>query len=414
MKGPMIETLFSAPVVGIAGLSGDNILEPLAEAGRWNMLFNTDSRVYSQSAIFYPLDPGYYQKRLRMAAVNTVKMTDKELSSQLKKDLISVEIRNTDMCNSNCYFCFSRKDRKVKYNIDNAAYSRLIKSLVGMRNDTLFTARFCGGGEPLCHPMTVGSVFELESAGIPVNLITNGAGLNTDDLALLGSVATMVRFSVDAATPSTYEKMHGVDPVKFNTVLENIRSLVRIRNRKGRKGKMFIGATFLISEFNFHEIEKFTSVMKGAGVDLVWIKAVNNLPEFAGEDAMEITRQLKKSESMTDRAFFVSATRFRIARTFSDVYMNYNEMCYSVFTKAFISPDGNVVLCLSRNKETLGNINNESFDKIWGGERHVELIRNKIWSSCSDCLEARYNASADFMVKNSGVMKGWHSEDVIG
>lgn len=384
------------------------VTEPLSEVGRWNALMSAGGDlIYSQSAIFFPLDPACYADRLHAwRNIDPATLSDMELTALLDRMLISVEIRPTNRCNSACYFCFSaHEDAKNSATLPESILESLIDDLARRGRQHPLTVRFCGGGEPTCHPGTVAAVEFLEQSGVPTNLITNGIALSDRDTQMLGTHATMVRFSLDAAQAETYQRSHGVP--SYQRVLQNLRSLIEVRNASGRTECSFIGATFLITRDNSSEILPFAEQMKALGVDLIWLKAVTPGPEFSDDEADNINRQLALAESLSDERFFVSATRFRVMRKAPDLYRHDGLFCWSCVMKAFVLANGDVCLCLSHKDEVLGNLHQQPFADIWGGPRHRHLLRMHYWKACGVCLEARFNKSLGFLsTAQAPVFKG--------
>jgi MoaA/NifB/PqqE/SkfB family radical SAM enzyme len=383
-----------------------NITEPLSEVGRWNQLSTDKTQIYSQSGIFFPLDPAIYLKKIKNFKINEISyLTDAELKTQLQNMLISFEIRNTDYCNQKCYFCSSEREKKpgfTQHHIKTDMHIQLEDKLIEMKkiNGAPLSVRYCGGGDPLCHPRTVPSIIKFETAGINTNLITNGFGLNEEQIEMLAKYSSMTRFSIDGCSAESYSKIHGMNSDAFTKVMSNFGKIAKLRDMNKRKDQMFLGATFLISHYNFHEIEPFCKTVKDYGANLVWIKALSNESEFDQNELSQINTQIDSANRLSDDHFYVSATRYKVARAFSNLYENDGKTCWSALTKAFLQPNGNIALCLSHKDISIGNIYETDVREIWGGQKHIEIIRAKDWEKCLNCFEARFNKSTNFLYDN--------------
>lgn len=381
----------------------NNVTEPLRAVGRWNQLATDSREVYSQSGIFFPLDPAEYLSKIKGIDPGSVnQLTDDELKRILTSSLLSFEIRNTDYCNQQCYFCSTQRERGedgVRDQIAPSVHRELEDSLIALKKkyNTPVSIRFSGAGDPSVHERTVEAIARFERNGIHTNLISNGTHFSEKQLTELSKYSKMIRFSFDAATPETYAKTHRSKD--FDVVLHNFKRLSQLRKLFGRK-EMFLGATFLICPENYHEIEMFSKLIKAAGADLVWIKAINNKQLFSDKQLCEIDESINNATALSDNGFYVSATRYKVARSYENIYRANGRTCWSMFTKAFLQPNGDLAICLSHKDIILGNIATETVEEMWGGEKHRRLIREKVWEKCLGCFEARFNASVDFMYEN--------------
>ena len=363
-------------------------------AGRWNSLVSGSGSVYTHSSVFLPASPDFIARRISGWGKGAEEITRQKLMDSLSV----VEIRNTDYCSQDCYYCYNRRSMDighVRTQLDTAVHVVLEDELIALARAHPFSVRYTGVGEPLMHPRTAASLIRFEKAGLPTILVTNCYGIDAETAVELGEHATYVRISIDAADAETYAKIRRCDKGAFHQVLENIRAL--------RRGGGLIGATFLVCRENFAQIADFCCLAKSLGIQLVWIRSTDNNDPFTDAEMDMINAQLKDSEALADGSFYVFTAQFSIYRTVSALhYRYYNERCWSAYTKAFIEPNGDVAVCLSRPDFVLGNIYAKRFSDIWGSERHIAFLKNRGFEECSQCIESRYNRAADFMAKNAG------------
>jgi MoaA/NifB/PqqE/SkfB family radical SAM enzyme len=375
----------------------DIVVEQPHDVCRWNTLFTSDKTVitYTHSAIFLPGSPEFCKSRLAVWSRNWDGEFTKE---RLDQSFMGVEIRNTDFCPQNCYYCYNRREMDVKY-----VRSSLPKELhVALENDLIkmkdkikhpFFIRYTGTGEPLNHPRTLPSLMAFEEAGIPTALITNGELLSGKEAAELGRRGTYVRFSVDASDAKSYAAIRRCAVDTFEKVKNNMAAVAR--------GRCCVGATFLVCRENFRQVFNFTRLMKALGVNAVWIRSTDGCEYFSDDDMKQISADIDLALTLVDENFIVTANQFKIYREISLLHYKYDTVrCWSGHTKAFIQPNGNVIICLSRPDYVIGNIQEQSFSQIWGGERHLRFLREADVTACSQCIESRYNSAADFLFGN--------------
>jgi MoaA/NifB/PqqE/SkfB family radical SAM enzyme len=140
---------------------------------------------------------------------------------------ITVELDLTNICNHRCPECSgwyfqNRNQASLPLNLAEDIVRQLAKAKV---RGLIFT----GGGEPLCYPDITRIVKLAHRLGLDIGFITNGSLLNEKIGKVLLSCCTWLRFSLDAACPATFKKIHGLDEDAFRKVINNIRSLAGMK-----------------------------------------------------------------------------------------------------------------------------------------------------------------------------------------
>jgi MoaA/NifB/PqqE/SkfB family radical SAM enzyme len=375
----------------------DVLMEKPDDICRWNTLFNEDKSdiTYTHSAIFLPGSPEFCRERITIRS----KQGDGEYSrEQLEQSFIGVEIRNTDFCTQNCFYCYNRREMDVKYvrtSLPKELHVLLEKDLIKMKKaiEHRFFVRYTGTGEPLNHPETLHSLLAFERNGIPTALITNGELLSIEEASELGHNGSCVRFSVDASNEQTYSAIRRCNINVFEKIKNNIAAVAR--------GKCFVGTTFLVCRENFGQIFDFCNLMKSLGVNAVWIRSTDGCDYFPDVEMKQIEIDIERALTLIDKNFIVVANQFKIYRTISLLHYKYDTVrCWAGHTKAFIQPGGDVIICLSRPDYVIGNLHEQNFSEIWGGERHLHFLKYTDVTTCSQCIESRYNSAVDFLFRN--------------
>ncbi|MDR0286701.1 MAG: SPASM domain-containing protein [Clostridiales bacterium] len=375
----------------------DIITERAKDICRWNTLFTQDKTdfVYTHSAVFLPGSPEFCRDRIsHLVGLENMELT----KEQLWQSFAGIEIRNTDYCQQNCYYCYNRRNMDVvhkRVSLPKETHIALEQDLIRMKVDfgLHFFVRYTGTGEPLCCDRTLPSLLSFEHMGIPTALVTNGALLSSGDTSLLRENASFVRFSVDASEAQSYADIRRCDEADFEQVLHNIAAV--------SGGQCYTGATFLTCRENFRQIFDFCKLMKSLGVRAVWIRSTDNCDPFSADEIALIHSDIDRALALTDESFIVTANQFKVYRDIALLHYKYDTArCWAGHTKAFVQPDGAVVICLSRPDYVIGNINQQNFTEIWGGEKHLHFLRDTDITACSQCIESRYNAAVDFLARN--------------
>jgi MoaA/NifB/PqqE/SkfB family radical SAM enzyme len=136
-----------------------------------------------------------------------------------------------------------------------------------------------GGGEPLLHPELVSMIEAGKAGGCSVGFNTNGVLLNNE---LAGELVALdvdwIAYSVDAATPQTYEAIRR--GAKFNQVLDNIAALKAAKKARGTTLPLTM-AVFVMMRDNIGELPTFIDLAFQMGIDQVIAK---NLDVILKED----------------------------------------------------------------------------------------------------------------------------------
>lgn len=378
-------------------LRKDILMEKPDDVCRWNTLFNEDKSdiTYTHSAIFLPGSPEFCRERITVWAKQDHGEYTRE---RLEQSFMGVEIRNTDFCPQNCYYCYNRREMDVKHirtSLPKELHASLEKDLIKMRKALRhrFFVRYTGTGEPLNHPGTLHSLLAFERNDIPTALITNGELLSAEDASEVGRNGTYVRFSVDASNEQSYAAIRRCNLNVFEKIKNNIAAVAR--------GKCFVGTTFLVCRENFGQIFDFCNLMKTLGVNAVWIRSTDGCDYFSDVEMKKIEIDVERALTLNDKKFIVVANQFKIYRTISLLHYKYDKVrCWAGHTKAFIQPNGDVIICLSRPDYVIGNLYEQNFSEIWGGGRHLHFLKYTDVTTCSQCIESRYNSAVDFLFRN--------------
>lgn len=271
---------------------------------------------------------------------------------------INILIEPTRHCNYACTFCPRQLDKLAEKKIDNPVMSMdQFKKIIDEMGRFLITIRFWHYGEPLLNLNFCQMVKYAKKKNIFTVTSSNLERLTpilTDELIDSGLDYLIVSFN--GASPETYNKYTG-DRGDFNNVIKNITHLTK---RKKEKNSLhpFINLQFIILKDNDHEIEEMKRLAKEMGIDKLSFKKVIGLTkETTGNLESENPDFQFKIEEQNKKCNF----------------------CSLPWEECVISADGEVSVCAIDifNKELMGNVFHESFDKIWNNDKY-RLFRKRI------------------------------------
>ena len=177
-----------------------------------------------------------------------------------------LEIESTSVCNLQCIMCshvFSHPRIGKHFNLD--LLGRLSKMLPAAGEFQLM-----GSGEPLISPAfwkIMDIIGNNPSYMKPTIGISSNAAAMTPYIAakLLSSPLREVSFSLDAATPETYQKIRNGD---FMRTVEHIRHLLQCRGKDNTKSPRVMLNMTLMRE-NIDELPQFIKLSHSLGVDAI-------------------------------------------------------------------------------------------------------------------------------------------------
>lgn len=266
-----------------------------------------------------------------------------------------VELSN--ICNNDCVFCAHHNMKRKQGNCDKNVIEDIIHQAydAGTREVGFYLA-----GEPFLSPDLESYISLCKNIGFEyIYITTNGVGATVEKVEKLCEAGlSSIKFSMNAATKSTYEKIHRRD--HFDIVMKNFMDIVN----KKREGviKIPIFASYVVVPDNESEIELFK---KNIGVycddiDIVQARnAAGSMPEL--ESGVEVP-------------------------------------CIQLFNRLHITKEGYLNACCSdmNNMLAVADLKEMSLKEAWDCEEMVELRRqhlNKEIGSniCYNCIYGRYD-----------------------
>ena len=142
-----------------------------------------------------------------------------------------VQIESTNLCNAKCVFCPRDEMHRRQGVMEMDLFKKIVDECVTLG---ITHVRVHNYGEPFLDRQLVEKVRYAKSRGIPeVGMISNGS-LITEEIAagMIDAGLDAINISVDAAGKEVFERTRlNLD---YDTVIANVRSLVRLRGEVGR------------------------------------------------------------------------------------------------------------------------------------------------------------------------------------
>jgi MoaA/NifB/PqqE/SkfB family radical SAM enzyme len=305
---------------------------------------------------------------------------------------ITVELDMTNLCNHRCPECsgwyFQNRNHDM---LEYALAEDIIRQLAKARVRGLI---FTGGGEPLCHPHITDIVKLTHALGLDIGFITNGSLITQDIAGVLLECCTWLRISLDAGSPETFEKVHGMDGDTFEKVINNIRLLTNMK--KQLNSSTTIGIGYLTCDYSKDEMYETTKLCKKLAVDYLQFRPMqmhnNGKFEYHLTDiAKNIRRCIKESKD----GFKVLYSKHKYDMMEDKDYGRNYKKCYGHQFATVIAADARMYLCChmrGHDKYCIGDLRKNSFEEIWNSEQRKKVVENIDFKDCVPlCRDNTFN-----------------------
>jgi len=286
------------------------------------------------------------------------------------------QIEPTTRCNFNCVTCTRTTLNPSRLNRDLTLEEfKIILEQI----PSLIEIKLQGMGEPFLNPHLEEILEYGKKQKISFYTITNGSVLKFYKHLL--QYFDFLTISFDSSSKENFEKIRR--GAKFEEIIENAKELIHYKIQHKLKTK--IGFNTVVSHLNYQEINAIVELAKNLKLDYVGFVEVENWTTPL-EKEFEIEREfiresrkysqkikniienvIKKNNSFTQVSFYSSQKR--------------KSICTWPFYRVFITVDGFVTPCCIRMNPQVfnfGNIFEETFEKIWNGEKYLKFRESLI------------------------------------
>lgn len=288
----------------------------------------------------------------------------------------AISIEPTTACNLGCPECpsglkqFTRETGKLQLELNERILNEVGKQL--------FYINYYFQGEPFLHPHFLDLVRAAHQRKIYTATSTNAHFITAEKAdEIVASGLDRLIISIDGMTQETYEsyRVHG----KLDKVIEGTKNIVQAK-RKAKSNTPHLIFQFLVVKQNEHEIENLYSLAKELGVDEVRLKSVQVYDYKNGNALLPSNQKYSRYKKKSDGTYAIKAKT--------------GNHCWRMWSSTVFTWDGILVPCCFDKdaQHQLGNIQENSFERIWGNQSYREM-RKKILTSrhqidiCTNCSE---------------------------
>jgi radical SAM protein with 4Fe4S-binding SPASM domain len=177
---------------------------------------------------------------------------------------------------------------------------------------------------------------------------------------------------------------------KFETVIENIKELIRQKKSLG-KSHPSVGIVVVLMNINGRELTKIMNFVYQLGVNLLLIKGLNTTyfePSKLRYAGNEFEEAFSLSEEFKSKGFDIQ---------FSFPHKDNKPRCHWPWMAAFVTVNGDITPCcncLDPMTLSFGNIFRQPFLEIWNNQRYRDFrttLRKEIPPLCRSCPDYSFN-----------------------
>ena len=310
---------------------------------------------------------------------------------------IYMEVSPIGACNHRCTFCAVDY---IGYNPVKLDFETMKNRLKEMGKLGVKSIMYAGEGEPLLYKKISELTKITKDCGIDVSFTTNATVLPKDFLDLALPNTSWIKASINAGTAETYHKIHQGKIGDFDKAVENLQKIVNHRN--SQKLKTVIGAQSMLLPENVGEMDKLAKLCRDEiGLDYLVIKPYSqhmfsNTHKYESVDYTQFAKYEKEFNSFSNDKFNVIFRGHTMKKYIEGNENRYKKCQATPNFWAYLMADGRLFSCsafLLDDRFDLGNINEQSFQEIWEGEKrkeNYEYVKDKL-----DISECRVNCRMD-------------------
>jgi radical SAM protein with 4Fe4S-binding SPASM domain len=289
----------------------------------------------------------------------------------------------TTECNLKCGFCYNAytENQKTKKSLNTEKIKELLLKVINIPNVEWITF---SGGEPLMYSELedVIKFLRKQSPNIKIGIASNGTLLNEDKInSLINSGVDFFEIPLLASDDKIYNEL---TQKPYLSRVKTAMSLIKERN-------IPLNTSITLNLVNLNEIESIVELAFVFGSDMVSLNRF--IPTGLGKENQTYYQlskeQLSEILEVANKKSFELNIPIYITIPIEDCLIPHSDYPYLKFSKCVcgeekwaIDPFGNLRTC-EQNEEILGNLFEESFDKLSKKEAVKQFRNQNLFSYCN-------------------------------
>ncbi len=297
-----------------------------------------------------------------------------------------VQIGLAQACNYHCLFCpFHNPEAEAGHKeaelprMSAEMFAGLLGDLKRMGTRGIDV---CGDGEPLTHPEAMEMIALARALRFDVTLATNAALLTKERAQQLVDLGVRrMHVSLNAAREETYARLHPGAPADARRkIVQRLREMTEYAEAEGKR-PIDVEYSAVLNRLNMNEIPAMVEAAREARAAwfmLILMGAAAGAEELAPrpEDWVLIRADIERAEARArELGVRTNLGAIRMAASAAGTRSVYEWMpCHIGHEYALVLADGSVMFCCQCTR-ALGNLNEDSFERIWKSEAYQEARR---------------------------------------
>lgn len=325
------------------------------------------------------VDGGLYEESEITEVVMQIeaRKLDRKRVRNITDDEKSLHLYLTNKCNLQCPHCYMFSGVPAKHELSTEEVKRLLYDFKNIGNGTLVTL---SGGEPSSRHDFKDIIEYASCLGLEINLLTNGALLNRNDISQVSKYIRSVQVSIDGFSEESNSKIRGVG--HFQLALNAVDAFIE----NGVETSIAITPTLDLIKTNSTEYIDFAKFMTTKyGVDNLAIKFAESIsdgryispsPQYNEEYSSVIENiKLQIYGEQIDLYTFIETMK-------KDVRLN-----NCMFGAISVASNGDVYLCPEISKlQSIANIRTTEFANICNLAKVAEdATQVSCLKPCNEC-----------------------------
>ena len=293
---------------------------------------------------------------------------------------ITVDMALTTACNLKCEYCYGILQENTNHIIKKKHMTRFLRDCaeMGVKGVSLVS-----DGESSISPCFEYSIIHGYRNGLAMAVGTNAYLVNPKMQETILPCLSYLRVNISAGNESRYNEIMGAHGNMYNTVLANIRNMVRTKHMG--QHRCTIGMQMVFLPRYEDQVLPLAQLALELGVDYLIIKHCSDDEQgslgvdYGGYEKTYAT--LKRAEALSTSRTLIKVKWSKISECDSTGANRCYRRCYGVPFILQISGTGLVAPCgmlfnNRYNRYHMGNITQESFKDIITSDSYWEIIRH--------------------------------------
>jgi radical SAM protein with 4Fe4S-binding SPASM domain len=332
------------------------------------------------------------------------------------RKLIHVRIEPTEICNFQCKFCVTQDELRLNiikeqgYNGTNRKFDleRILNLLDELKEVGVKAISFVAVGDPLMYPgieKVLKKAFELNFA---LGLTSNFAMDIKEETIDVLSRFRWLRWSMNGGSEEIYLKTNNPRGKSKEYAYENVQSNIKkiIQKRVENKTTVTINASYVVSEWNFNDLENAAILGKSLGIDNLFFRPDMMAMNPRTNKPLDI---LKKNHNLLLKAMNHANNKFKVHAEYereNDVLKSEDKdlVCFYSNHSIYIAANGDVYPCCYtriNKKFAIDNISNKNFKKFWSEQKNVDHYKELNINTCPSCPYTKINSDLEKIYKGN-------------